>query len=158
MSDFQYRRTVVSRKSRHCPECRSEIPSGTRYSRETGRWEGDLYSAFMCLPCRAFTERYVTSMQHCGSLNGDEVSYTFGSILEEAAEYLDHRIAEGTPYPEVRQSLMALFDPFDEAERAYRARERDNARRARRRSMNLAVSRLMILGMSQAGQSPHLYA
>lgn len=152
MGDFQHTQTFASRKERHCPECGETISVGQRYAKETGSWEGDFYTAFMCLPCKVFTDRYVESMQLNASLNWDEVAYSFGDIIKEAAEYAEYKRPPRQPRPEVRAAVMALFGEIDIAERTYQRRERENARRARasahRHSLNLAASRRMVRGMS----------
>jgi hypothetical protein len=158
VSDFQTSRTVRARRARSCPECRQTIQVGERYSREAGRWDGDFYTAVMCRPCQEFADRYVSSMRVCSALNYDEVAYTFGSIIEEAAEFIGYTRPSGQPLPAVRDAVMALFDEFDEAERAYRARERDEARKAKaaaeRYRQHITASRWMVRGMSACSAQP----
>lgn len=158
MGDFQDSRIIKARKARACPECRGEIAVGQAYCRETGRWEGDFYTRIRCMPCHAFVERYVASMRANSSLNWDEVAYTHGDIIHEAARYVEYKIKPRQPLAEVRDAVMALFDGIDAAEREWRARDRENARRAKavakRQRENSFASRLIVRGMSACSAIP----
>lgn len=158
MSDFQTSKVVTARKARRCPECRQEIAAGQQYAKETGCWDGDFYSASMCMPCKAFTDRYVQSMQLCSSINWDEVSYTFGDIINEAAEFLDYKAEPRQLFAQKRDAMMALFDEWDAGEKAWQARERENARNAaawaKRHQQNITASRWIVRGMSQCSALP----
>ncbi len=153
MSDFQNTKVTTARKARICPECRTEIALGQKYAKESGCYDGDFYNAVMCLPCKAFVDRYVQSMQLCSALNWDECTYTFGDIINEAAEFVDYKAEPRQPYAQTRDAIMALFDEWDAGERAEQARERENAKRAKafaaRHHQNVIASLRMIRGMSQ---------
>lgn len=130
MGDFQTTKIVKSRKERVCPECRETIEIGQKYAKEVGCYDGDLYSAIMCVPCKEFADRYVTSMQRSSSRTWDEVTYTFGDIICEAAEFVDYKAPPRQPRPLMRAAILAQFDEFDRQEKEYQKRERENARRA----------------------------
>lgn len=159
MSDFQSEKVVTARRQRGCPECGTQILPGQRYARETGCWDGDFYSAVMCLPCKAFADRYVESMRLCSSLNADEVSYTFGDIINEAAEFASFDRPEGQTLTGTRAAVMAMFDKIDADERAYQIRERENARRARaaaaRQHAEVLASLRMLRGMERCSAIPY---
>lgn len=159
MSDFQTEKVVTARKQRRCPECSGQIQAGARYAKETGCWDGDFYSAVMCLPCKAFADRYVKSMRRSSMLNADEVSYTFGDIINEAAEFAEFERPEGQSLPAVRDAVMAMFDQIDADERAYQIRERENMRRARaaaaRNHAEVLASLRMLRGMERCSAIPY---
>lgn len=159
MSDFQTEKVITARRQRGCPECGSQILPGQRYAKETGCWDGDFYSAVMCLPCKAFADRYVLSMRRCSMLNADEVSYTFGDIINEAAEFAEFDRPDGQSLPASRDAVMAMFDQIDADERAYQIRERENARRARaaaeRRHAEVVASLRMLRGMERCSAIPY---
>lgn len=159
MSDFQTEKVVTARRERACPECRTLILPGQRYAKETGCWDGDFYSAVMCLPCRAFADRYVESMRLCSALNADEVSYTFGDIINEAAEFAEFDRPDGQTLAGTRAAVMAMFDQIDANERAHQIRERENARRARaaaaRRHAEVLASLRMLRGMERCSAIPY---
>lgn len=159
MSDFQTEKVVTARRERACPECRTPILSGQRYAKETGRWDGDFYSAVMCLPCKAFADRYVESMRRCSAMNADEVSYTFGDIINEAAEFAEFDRPDGQSLPATRDAVMAMFDKIDADERAHQARERENARKARasaeRWQRHRTASLRMLRGMERCSAIPY---
>lgn len=137
MSDFQTTTMPKARKSHRCPECGETIQPGQRYARTTGLYEGDFISAIQCEPCHAFGERYHDSLNLCSFLNCDEKVYQFGSMLEEAAEHLGLYRAEDRneqTWPQRRDTMMALFDEYDEAERAEQKRERELRRAAKERA------------------------
>lgn len=160
MGDFCTTRTVTARKTRQCPECHQTIQPGESYTKHAGSWDGDFFSAVQCQPCTAFGDRYMKTLQGCGFLTWDEKTYPFGSMIEHAAEMLDFDLDTKPTWPERREAILALFDGFDEAERAYWKRERENRKRAeaaqlRRISASLA-SISMVRGMSACSALPVL--
>ena len=158
MGDFQTEKVITARRQRRCPECGTPILPGQQYAKETGSWDGDFYSAVMCMPCKAFADRYVKSMRRSSMLNADEVSFTFGDIINEAAEFAEYDRPEGQTLTGTRAAVMAMFDQIDADERAYQARERENARKARasaeRWEQHQHFSRLIARGMTQCSAIP----
>jgi hypothetical protein len=133
LGDFIRERTIVEKRDEICPECKTVIPRGTRYMRESQRERGKTHNAILCEPCKIFADRYVVSMRLCSAINADEETFLYGSLLDEAAEFLGYDVPEGQKRPESREAMLTLFDAFDAAERAERAREREQARAARER-------------------------
>lgn len=48
---FFHSATVKARKSCRCVECHSEIPVGSRYRMDRGKWDGKFDTVRMCLAC-----------------------------------------------------------------------------------------------------------
>jgi hypothetical protein len=142
MGDFMTITTPKARKARPCPECGATIKAGERYARIAGSSDGDFFAAVQCLPCQAFAERFMASLDLSSALNWDEKTYQFGGMLDEAAEHLGAFRAEDRDeqaWPQRRDAMMAMFDEADEAERAYQKRERELRRAARERAATLPV-------------------
>lgn len=132
MADFWTTTRQRSRLDRKCPECSETIRAGDVYVREAGACDGDFFSGFMCEPCRAFADRYLNTLRLSECVNPDEVTYCFGEMLCEAAEFIGYRWSEGhdalTPAAR-REAMLPLLDEIDEAERKERERVR-NLRKA----------------------------
>lgn len=154
MSDFQATTTPRSRKARICPACRAEIGVGQKYRREADHYDGAFYVAIMCEPCGAFMDRYVESMQCASFLNWDECTFTFGDIINEAAEYIGHESERGESLSAIRDAILPLFDDFDKEEREYRRKEAAQRREAAIRQAEYAADRLRRLNYGQSAPSP----
>ena len=61
----------VARKGHKCCECGEEINPGQKYSKETGKWEGEFRTYKTCMPCYRIRERYCP--------NG----YIYGNLAEQ---------------------------------------------------------------------------
>jgi hypothetical protein len=159
MTDFQTAKRVRSRKQRQCPECRAGIGIGQTYRREAGSYDGEFYTAIMCEPCGAFTDRYVQSMRASGLYNSDEIAFTFGDIINEAAEHVELHVPAGRrlSMARKREAVHALFDAFDADHREYRRREQADRIAAHKLSHRIALSRIastrMVRGMTASSAS-----
>lgn len=143
MGDFQTTTFPKARKARRCPECDGTIQPGERYTRTAGSYEGDFILAVQCEPCHAFGERYLESLRLCTYLNWDEKTYQFGSLLEEAAEHLGCFRAEDRDeqtWQQRRDTMMALFDAHDAAEREEQKLEREKIKAAREKAALRALA------------------
>jgi hypothetical protein len=86
-----------SRKKYHCEYCNAPIEIGSSYSRESGKYEGEMQDYALCLRCRklldsnnktwecdgelgnfhdSFIESKAIDCPHCGSIYCESVSYT----------------------------------------------------------------------------------
>ena len=140
MTDFHTTTTPKARKAHTCPECGTTIQPGERYARMAGSYDGDFVSAIQCEPCRAFGDRYLTTLTLSACLNWDEKTYQFGDMLNEAAEFLGFLWDDGhdrMTRPQRRDAMMAMFDDADKAERAEQKRERELLRVARDRAATM---------------------
>lgn len=153
MTDFMTTATPKARKAHRCPECEATIQPGERYARIAGSSDGDFFAAIQCLPCHAFGERFMASLELSSALNWDEKTYQFGGMLDEAAEHLGAFRAEDRDeqtWPQRRDIMMAMFDEADEAERAYQKRERELRRAARERAASLSAPERRYVGTASA--------
>ena len=161
MADFQTAKRVRSRKQRQCPECRAGIGIGQTYRRETGSYDGDFYTAIMCEPCGTFADRYVQSMRASGLYNSDEIAFTFGDIINEAAEHVEFHAPAGRrlSMARKREAVHALFDAFDAEHREYCRRERADRIAAQKLNHRIVLSRMasnqMVRGMTACSASLH---
>ncbi len=142
MTDFFRERTLVAKRDVRCPECKTMIARGTSYVRESQRDGKRIFHAILCQPCKAFADRYVASMQLCSAINADEECFLYGSLIDEAVEFLGYDVPEGQKLAATREAVLALFDGFDAAEREERARERERARQDRARRDALLAERI----------------
>lgn len=127
MTDFWHTERPRSRTDRVCPECRETIPAGSVYIRHAGVSDGDMVSAFQCEACDAFAERYLASLRLSSCVNYDEVTYQFGALLDEAAEYTGYLWApeiDGKSPAERRAAMLALLDAHDADERQYQEEQK----------------------------------
>jgi hypothetical protein len=52
-NEFQSIREVLTRKPHRCEECRTNLPAGSRAVYIAGKYEGDMFSMYLCLVCNA---------------------------------------------------------------------------------------------------------
>jgi hypothetical protein len=69
--EFHRVKTVQVRKPRWCEACKGKIPVGAFASYITGKYEGDLWTLYLHLQCRALFDRSIAESE--GSLSYDEV-------------------------------------------------------------------------------------
>ena len=50
--DFYRERFPIAKKEHKCDCCFETINPGERYSRETGKYDGDFFDRVLCIPCR----------------------------------------------------------------------------------------------------------
>ena len=67
-SEFCVTKECASRKERKCCECHAVIPIGAKYSRSTGKSDGDFWSTATCLLCVEIRKAFV-----CGSFVFEEL-------------------------------------------------------------------------------------
>jgi hypothetical protein len=73
-SAFSVTKYPTARKPHKCCECRAVIPSGAKYQRCTGKWDGVFGSETTCMVCCEIREAFV-----CGS-------WVFGMLWESMRE------------------------------------------------------------------------
>lgn len=150
MGDFHNTHRPKARKARACPECQSEIVAGQTYVRLAGCSDGDFYSGIMCEPCDAFGDRYLQSLRLSSCVNADEVTYQFGGLISEAAEFTGYLWEEGqddkTP-AQRRDAMLPILEEHDVGEREYQRQERE-ARKAAKPDYSALAKRPRYQGMA----------
>lgn len=72
--EFFTEKFVKARKEHKCCECRTAIPKGAMYQRESGKWDGVMSSYSTCAICLEIRKAFV-----CGT-------YVFEQLWEEIGE------------------------------------------------------------------------
>ena len=72
--DFHTTKTVTARKSHQCEECRDPINPGERYECTSGKWDGQMSTFRVCLPCVEIRDAFT-----CGS-------WIYGELWESIRE------------------------------------------------------------------------
>jgi hypothetical protein len=82
--EFYEGRTVKARKSHKCYECGELIAMGTRYFKESGKWDGEFGSFETCLICAEIRTAFTCDGVIC-----------FGELWNEITDYLFPNMTTG---------------------------------------------------------------
>jgi len=85
-----------ARKPHRCVECRVHIAPGTRYSRHTQKWEGEVSSTTFCVDCDAWSKALLAAQHEacgCAGWLYGEMWSTIGEFTDEHLGY-DHETGE----------------------------------------------------------------
>lgn len=87
MSDsFEDKRQITARKPHSCESCRRQIMPKEQYLCFAGKWDGDFYTAKLCIGCDSLRELvWEFDAEHGDSLEDDGLA--FNQIFAVAAEF-----------------------------------------------------------------------
>ena len=87
MSDsFQGKRPTTARKPHRCQSCCRQIAPGEKYMGYAGKWDGDFYTAKLCLCCESLYQLvWEFDTEHGDTLQDEGLA--FNQIFEVAAEF-----------------------------------------------------------------------
>ena len=74
--EFFVARDVRARREHRCHECRGAIRPGEHYHRVSGKWDGEVATLHVCLPCEVLAE-WVRREGGCAA---------YGDVREEARD------------------------------------------------------------------------
>ncbi|WP_295356789.1 hypothetical protein [uncultured Succiniclasticum sp.] len=63
MMEFYNGTYHTAHKEYKCECCGKVIQKGERYSRESGKWNGDFFVRILCVPCRGMLDHYCAEVE-----------------------------------------------------------------------------------------------
>ena len=82
MEFYNHTHVKASRKPHRCHICECEIPAGSRYHREKGKYDGEFFDRCTCEPCNRARDEYL-SFYEVQEYDTDGVNF----IAQEAVCY-----------------------------------------------------------------------
>ncbi len=105
MMEFYNRMYLKARKPHKCEFCGRTIERGEKYSRETGKYDGDFFCRKLCIPCERMLSKF------CLDTNEDEFcwwqvnDWLSDTHCEECEHFNDCNYGHGNPSCEIIRKI-----------------------------------------------------